>query len=433
MPRLIGVEIEFNYMIGSAKSALEEWSYRWEGEGLNGAVHEDGSCGWEAVTPPLDDVDLKNCLKEFSALSEEHPLGCDNRCGLHVHVDCRDLGWPEMYRLLRLYAKVEGFLFVLGGQGRWINSYAFPVGEMFEKATVHTKERKEHIISAVRTDYGATPLAVNAGSKHYLSPRAFTSKKDGGRYKALNIIPWIYGTAQKRKDATVEFRLHKGTHDYKRIYNWAVLCSDMVSFAKKCTNKQIERLPKSPARALGVVSPRSKHYILDRLKIWRKHTKASKETFKGRVPRILSPLGMYSGNPSKKKAAIEKLLISDRPTVPAPPARNTRVSVYRLRPLGDPQGGFEPFYITVTAEFRVSDSAAAPSAAEWERINAHHIPNCGNRQCRECVRIARQTAMHYLADTFRGYIEDWRRTGVADTPRRSSSSSQLYEDEQDTV
>src|SRR5262249_31135663 len=53
--RLVGVEWEFNDSAGDLRS----WASKWRG-----GIHTDGSCGYEAVTPPLGGDHIASCLSD---------------------------------------------------------------------------------------------------------------------------------------------------------------------------------------------------------------------------------------------------------------------------------------------------------------------------------------------------------------------------------
>lgn len=302
--RKVGVEVEFNNHTGSP---LDKWCGVWCGD-----VHEDGSCGWEAVTPPLTPKELEPCLKALGEALKD--TGCDNRCGIHVHVDARDITWPDMYKILQVYAKVEGALFVLGGQDRYFNNYSSTVGPEYAEAVSVTKDRRYRVLQVALTDLPHSDRNLFGNMRKEYLRVSDVGKKHGGRYKAINIIPWIAGRFKGKEDTTIEFRLHRGTHDMERVWQWANLCSNIISWSCKATKGEIAKLPKSPMKALAVISPESAGYIVQRLKYWKKNTSPVKDEYKrkrkgekGTGPlanaRKLSTLALYSGRAEAIKAA----------------------------------------------------------------------------------------------------------------------------------
>lgn len=265
--RLVGLEVEHNREI----SGTHLWAEHWSGAQVIG----DGSCGREAVTPPLAGEHIRKCLTELCDALNKGNAGCDSRCGLHVHVDARDMRWADMLRFLTVYCRIESLLFLIGGQNRYSkpgsggNGYCFPVAELYGKALRSTDPKGAILAAAVLGDRapeeGRTMMKDNP-----------PGKKGQGRYKSINIMPWIAGRAYDRKDTTVEFRLHRGSHNAERIITWAHICQDIVHWCINATNADVDNLPKSAARALIHMSPRNKAWIIKRILGWRKSTTASK-------------------------------------------------------------------------------------------------------------------------------------------------------------
>lgn len=265
--RLVGVEVEYNQ---GADRVCRNWLDTWEG----GNYHTDGSCGYEAVTPPMAGEHVEECLTELMHELREKGAGCDDRCGIHVHVDARDMRWVDMLRFLTVYSRVEPALFILGGQQRLTeNRYCKPAGELFRKA-LQAPDVKGAILSAAVLSEGDGYIpAARAGRDR---ARAGVDKKDNGRYKSVNIIPWIAGRAYNRPDTTVEFRLHRGSHEGQRIVHWAWLCADIIDWCINASNEDVRRLPRSAMATLMVMSPRNKAWLLKRLLGWRKSTTATR-------------------------------------------------------------------------------------------------------------------------------------------------------------
>jgi len=149
---------------------------------------------------------------------------------------------------------------------------------------------------------------AEAGRSYVRSNRP--GKKDGGRYKGLNILPWLSGRranarpvpvawklasdgsrARKasgnliptvfsdapakpvKKDTTIEFRLHRNTLDANRIIGWAQVCERIVSWVATHTDKEAQSLPRSALRCLAVIAPESMPFVLSRVRSWRRATR----------------------------------------------------------------------------------------------------------------------------------------------------------------
>lgn len=286
--RLVGVEVEYN---SDENGGAGDWVETWPGAG----IHEDGSCGWEAVTPPINGKYVSQCLTELCRELRANKAGCDSNCGLHVHVDARDMGWQDMRRFMLVWQKVEALMFVLGGQSRIANrgSYCVPCGEKFGKAA-KAEDWKNAILDYAINNRMPSASRVAEGRRSVLRG---TDKKGGGRYKAVNIMPWIAGRAFKRPDTTIEFRLHMGSHDEKQVVPWVQLLQDLMTWCIMASDKDVQALPASAARCLAIISPRSKTWLVKRIGMWRRDTVASKKTAKTTGAGTMVPVRMVKVDP----------------------------------------------------------------------------------------------------------------------------------------
>lgn len=261
--RTCGVEWEFNGCDGSSDDVMD-WSDRYRG-----GIHTDGSCGWEAVTAPMAGDHIERILTSLGEAFRSSRAKANDSCGIHVHVDARDLMWSDMEKLLRLFSHIEPVMFALGGQNRQGNHYCARSGEVFRNVLL-SADRKGAILSLVENGSHVSALRGREIGKRRIS------KKAGGRYRSLNICPWLarmrYGK-DRVPDCTVEFRLHKNTLDAKRVIGWTQLCVRIVDFVARASASEVDAVCRMSAlRALVAVAPESKDWIVARLREWRKAT-----------------------------------------------------------------------------------------------------------------------------------------------------------------
>lgn len=272
--RLCGVEWEYN-----GNQDLYHWKRNW-----NGITHSDISCrGNEAVTRPMAGDYIRKCLQELGDTMNRNGVSCDNSCGIHVHVDAGDLSWTDMYRLLWVYGKIEPLLYLLAGQHRALpnapdgedESYCKPVGIKYLKSLADVDRKGSVLATAFDDADSRTPAAARSR----LQDEPEVDKKDSGRYRGLNIIPWLAGKTRKahaivrKPDSTVEFRMHRNSLNTERVINWTELCTRIVDWCAKASDKEAHELPKSALRALcEVIAPDKASWILSRVKEWRKVT-----------------------------------------------------------------------------------------------------------------------------------------------------------------
>lgn len=272
--RSVGVEWEYN-TVGYTGGALNNWLIKWHGH-----HYTDGSCGYEAVTPPMAGDNIAKCLGELYNIFKQGCAKIDDQCGLHVHVDARDLSWHDIRRLVRVYSKIEPLLYLLGGQYRATNDYCSPCGAQYLNYLSMAEESKLSFKDAIlltalgfltnKLDIGST--AVQAQKKMWRR----ISKKSGGRYRGLNLVPWLSGRLVKAPDTTIEFRLHRNARSAERAIGWAQLCARIVDYVAKSNDNDVENLPKSSLQSLcKVIAPDCAPWILKRLKEWRMATSFS--------------------------------------------------------------------------------------------------------------------------------------------------------------
>jgi hypothetical protein len=261
------------------------WARKW-GAGW----HEDGSCGYEAVTPPCAGSHIDRCLDDLSEVIGK----TDNSCGIHVHVDASDYKWDDLYRFLRVFGKVEGLLYVLGGQQRITNSYCEPCGVNYLAALDSDDPKNAVLALAYGVREKGEPTPRRRGKKVVQivprygkqANRDNPGKKTGGRYKSINIAPWVFGRRLRavqtgkgvrrngqRRDTTLEFRLHRNGDGAERVIGWTHLCVAIVEWCARASDAEVRKLPKSALRALCTIAPASKVWILRRVTEWRVATR----------------------------------------------------------------------------------------------------------------------------------------------------------------
>jgi hypothetical protein len=234
-PRYAGVEIE----CGSSKDRpnfreLSRIIQRW-GSG----VHDDGSVntrhGMEIVTAPAcGDALVKQITEICDELVREGGIA-DASCGLHVHVDARDLATRDVLKLLRVYRKVEPGLYEIVAPSRRGNHFSRPWGDHFMEAGCFKKlpvETRSRMMDVALYGSEAEAARIKARpTKHHV------------RYHGLNLNSILL-------HGTIEFRLHHGTVNKKKILMWAGVCMALVNFAKRTPETKIASMTGTPFEIL---------------------------------------------------------------------------------------------------------------------------------------------------------------------------------------
>ncbi len=127
-------------------------------------------------------TDRSNGPVSIPALEAVKACKIDNSCGLHVHVDVRDLDVVEAKRVYRNLLKASNILKALVPPSRLTNRYC----------------------------------------------RWRSNDRSGTRYSALNFQSYY-------KFKTIEFRMQSGSTERRKIENWAEICYQLVQWARSTT------------------------------------------------------------------------------------------------------------------------------------------------------------------------------------------------------
>ena len=265
-PRFLGVEIEFGHD-GRSTLEFQKACKKWQA-----GLHEDGSIeGFSyaneiSLAPARGQAFLDQTTEVCAGIAKAKGK-VNTSCGLHVHVDLRDFTGAEILNLARLYAKIEPALYSIVPPSRRTGHYskpwgdAFEIGEVFDRAP--REERLKRLDAAL---YGSLDEAEECKRAPY---------KHNNRYHGLNFNSiLLYGT--------IEFRLHSGTVDAKKIQMWGAVCTAIVEFAKNHTERTIASLRGSAFDVLTSVLKEDKE-ILAWAKVRRAHFAGIERKRKGLV------------------------------------------------------------------------------------------------------------------------------------------------------
>lgn len=255
--RFIALEVEVARGDSSdMRSTLRHWG---------DSLVEDGSLpeeGWELNLNPSNGDQFLTHTREIAAALSEANARADTSCGMHCHVDARDFGWFDLFKLCRLYGKVEDGLFSLCSRSRQSNHYCMKCAETYSFEDYKTFKR-----DLIRKLYGWTPGKLKPctcyGKTHrgahkngnYRGFQERDEKYNGARYHALNLHSFFYRQ-------TVEFRHHHGTVDAKKMQGWGMVCASVMDSASRMTLAEIDALPTDGFSALlRILSPSLREWV----------------------------------------------------------------------------------------------------------------------------------------------------------------------------
>jgi hypothetical protein len=220
--RYISVEIEVASMTHYAATVQAV-------KKTKGAIVRDGSLpveGFEINTAPASgDLFLSNLETICEALDKGKGT-VTKACGLHVHVDARDLTWYDVKKLVLLYAKIENALFSIIEPSRRQSRYCRPCGDVLVANVESNKIPKETEKNLIKNVYGSADININDVRQR---------KYDESRYNALNLHSWLHR-------GTIENRMCHGTLNFKNIANWSLIQAYMIDYAFDHSENDIKSL-----------------------------------------------------------------------------------------------------------------------------------------------------------------------------------------------
>ena len=199
------------------------------------------SGGFEITTQPTSgDLFAENIAELVAALAASKVI-TSKACGLHVHVDARDVSRLELLKIIHLYAHLEPALFAMmpecrrkpSDSGTW---YCKPFVRVAAAILGAPAAYKGNNIEKIL--YSVDALADSKEAAVMVSQY----KKDGyhrSRYHSLNVHTFFHR-------GTLECRLHEGVVDAGAITDWALLFANVVEAGKKMSHGDVQKLPLSP-------------------------------------------------------------------------------------------------------------------------------------------------------------------------------------------
>lgn len=202
----------------------------------SGGTVGDGSLadkGFEVNTAPAGgDLYVKQ-IKDICEAIKLQKGYIDHRCGLHVHIDARDMNFYDIRRLVRAYASIEDALFAMVSPQRLegvtdadgkLHQYCQPCGKKYVAAIEEGRLPYDKVKTDVITSIYSVPSTQNLRYK----------KRGAGipRYNALNLHSWFYR-------GTIETRMFDGCIEPEPIINWGIMWALIIDYSVKCSDEQV--------------------------------------------------------------------------------------------------------------------------------------------------------------------------------------------------
>lgn len=213
---------------------------------------EDGSLpdeGFEINTNPSRGETFGKHIADVCSSMRNAGADVNRSCGMHVHVDARDLNWHDIYKLALIYMRVEDALFAMQPSSRQSNRYCERVDSTYR---LNAKAYKHELLNKLYGhNFPKDRKEGKPGITYKKNKRVFYERNEKyhtARYFALNLHTFFYR-------GTIEFRHAASTTNTEKATNWGLVCMWIVERASKMTVSQINALPKDSTEALLTILP----------------------------------------------------------------------------------------------------------------------------------------------------------------------------------
>ncbi len=212
--RFLGIEMEISSFDVECEAELKNVLNAWSGSVAPDGSITGGNNGFEIRTSPARGAAFVEQMRQICRVLRKGHAKANKSCGLHVHIDARDLEPVDLIKITTLWPKVEEKFYSKTFKRRSQGGYA---------------AKWAANLPAYKKDY---PLI-----RMYNEVKAATDRN--GRMMGLNF-------QAMGRHGTFENRIHHGTINITKILNWAKLNADFIDFAVASPLKELD------ARALAI-------------------------------------------------------------------------------------------------------------------------------------------------------------------------------------
>src|SRR3990167_6764257 len=206
--RFVGVEIEVE--VGKFSASIKKEMP------ASTTIKTDGTVsGFELNTPPASGDKLVKIIKKSCSVLRKHGYQGTIKCGLHIHIDCRDIenNPTKIMNLARTYFAIEDIIFSMIPQSRWNSNWCKNINPtyLFQHSQIKNNADVEKLWYSEK------------GSVDTLE-RIHQQSGGNDRYHGLNISAIF-------SQHTLELRYHSGTTSSEKILNWIALNLRLFDYA----------------------------------------------------------------------------------------------------------------------------------------------------------------------------------------------------------
>jgi len=204
------------------------------------AVYDGSINGKEYVTGCMSGNSGVNMLDKICDALAINECYVDSTCGVHVHIGGANFNRRFSILSIMLGLMLEDEIFSMLPKSRSKSSYCLPIPDKFyELRTVNKRlyPRTHKRMLKLLAEYlynDSSEFDKNNNKKGYHPYGRYCSS----RYKWLNLNNCSY---DKSGPNTIEFRCHSGSRDFKKIYNWLLICMCFVRYVENNSRQIINK------------------------------------------------------------------------------------------------------------------------------------------------------------------------------------------------
>ena len=170
----------------------------------DGSIESEGDWGYEYVSKPMNGDHLFWEIDRMNGYLRSREYRVNRSCGLHIHIDARDLYWKELRGIMLVTKSFEKTIKSMMPNSRsdvnWCKSLPM------DKVNIQRISSDSDFIQTWYDNCNEPPSM---------------DKYNDSRYHGLNLHARVYL-------GTIEFRYHSGTINSTKIKNWITICQSII-------------------------------------------------------------------------------------------------------------------------------------------------------------------------------------------------------------
>ena len=197
--RMVGVEIETISPDEQGSDQPSSWK-----RSSDGSISSDNGRGYEYISTPMNGDHLFHRIDMITDYLRRNGFWVNRSCGLHIHIDARDLFYKELKGIMLVMKSFEKTVLSMMPDSRHTTNWCKPM--KIDKSAIMKIHNDSDFIESWYDFCNEPPSS---------------DKYNDSRYHGLNLHARVYL-------GTIEFRYHSGTNNPTKIKNWITICQSIV-------------------------------------------------------------------------------------------------------------------------------------------------------------------------------------------------------------